>query len=299
MISEQMDCKEIRDRLMDLLCGELSKGEEKRFLTHLSTCSVCSKEKENLERAWKGIDSLGEVQVPKDLRDATISRIEAMIQAEKPDRLWVKMRWKGAALRPLTAVFGGVAMAFLSLWVLQRVTAFELISGDVIFLCSVLWTGILAGTFLLATDSLSVNYPKWAWASRIALVSLGLTMLGTAFCPKMSLIRWWEGLPPGEFLLGFGQGISQGAFGLLYALFPFLLAICLQVKSARGQFLPWALSAGILFLILLLPVIYLQAFPLSPGVFLNWFVGSTFGVLVVALSGVGIYRLRSGSPAVV
>ncbi len=299
MISEQMDCKEIRDRLIDLLCGELSRREEGRFLTHLSTCGVCSKEKESLEKAWKGIDSLGEVQVPKELRDATISRIEAMIQAEKPERLWVKLRWKGVALRPLAAVFGGVAMAFLSLWVLRGVIAFDLISPEVIYLHAVLWTGMLAGAFLIAAGCIPAIHRRWESASRIALTSLGLTMFATLLCPRMSLIRWWETLPPGEFLLGFGQGISQGGFGLVYAFLPFLLAICFHVMSARGKVPSYALSAWILFLILLLPVISLQAFPLSLVVFLNWFVGSTFGVLMVAVGRVGIYRLRSGTTAAI
>ncbi len=66
MISKRMDCKEIRDRLMDLLCGELSKREEGRFLTHLSTCGVCSKEKENFPRAGTEVRLVDEQGRPVD-----------------------------------------------------------------------------------------------------------------------------------------------------------------------------------------------------------------------------------------
>jgi len=295
MISKRMDCREARDRLVALLSGELSSIQKKGLFRHLSACSACSEEKETLEKVWRDIGTLPETEIPGDLRDATISRIEKMLQIEAHERLWPRRVWENWVPKPLAALFGGVTMAFLSLWVLQRVTAFEQLGYGVIFLCAALWTGIMGGTFLFATGSLPAIGFRWQWASRIALTALGLAMLGTLLCPKMSLIQWWESLPPGQFLLGFGQGISHGAFGVIYSFLPFFVAVYVLGRRVKGELLRQAFSAGILFLILLLPAIYLQTLPLSSAVFLTWAAGSTVGVILGSLSGVGIYRFGSWS----
>ncbi|MBI4490440.1 MAG: zf-HC2 domain-containing protein, partial [Deltaproteobacteria bacterium] len=220
-----MDCKEAKDRLISLLTGELSKREKKRLLNHLAACGACSEEEKQLETVWQVIGALPEMEVPGDLRDATLTRIEEMLQAEEPDRLWVKIGWQHWAPKPLAAVFGGVAMVFFSLWVLRGVTVFAQLSDELIFLCAALWTGILAGAFLLATDSVPAISSRWRWASRVGLLSLGFTMAGTLLCPKMNLIHWWETLPPGQFLLSFGPAVSHGAFGIIYSFLPFSIAL--------------------------------------------------------------------------
>ena len=117
-------------------------------------------------------------------------------------------------------------------------------------------------------------------------------MLGTLLCPKMSLIEWWESLPPGQFLLGFGQGISHGAFGVIYSFLPIFVAVYVLGRRVKGELLRQALSAGTVFLALLLPVIFLQASPLSVSVFISWAGGSVLGVFMGALSGVRVNRLR-------
>jgi len=295
MISKRMDCKKARDCLVALLSGELSSIQKKGLFRHLSTCSACSEEKETLEKVWRDIGTLYETEIPGDLRDATISRIEKMLQIEAHERFWPRRVWENWVPRPVAAIFGGVTMAFLSLWVLQRVTAFEQLGYGVIFLCAALWTGIMGGTFLYATGSLPAIGFRWQWASRIALTALGLAMLGTLLCPKMSLIQWWESLPPGQFLLGFGQGISHGAFGVIYSFLPFFVAVYILGRRVKGELLRQALSAGTFFLVLLLPVIFLQASPLSVSVFLSWAGGSVLGIFMGALSGARVYRLRYGS----
>lgn len=287
-----MDCKQVKEHLVAYLSGDLSTRERRSLLAHLATCRACSDEKEGLEKVWRAMGNLPEAEVPKDLREATISHIEEVLEAEEA-RLWGKLDWENWVPRPLAAVVAGVAMAFFSLWVLRGVTVLERLSYEIILHFSALLTGIFAGTFLLATGSLPGIGPRWQWASRIGLLSLGLTMLGTLFCPKMSLIEWWEMLPPGEFLLSFGQGVSHGAFGVIYAFLPFFLAVLMLGRKVKGDMLSNALSAGIIFLVLLLPAIYLQASPLSPAVVLSWSAGSTLGVVTGALCGVGFYRVSS------
>lgn len=293
-IFKKMDCKEAKDRLISLLTGELSKREKKRLLSHLAACGACSEEEKQLEKVWQVIGALPEMEVPRDLRDATLTRIEEMLKGEEPDHLGAKIGWHHWDLKPLASVFGGVAMSLFSLWVLRGVTEFERLSAQVIFHGAALMTGLLIGAFLLAMDSLPLVRPSWRWASRTGLVSLGLTMLGTLFCPKMSLIEWWEMLPPGQFLLTFSRAISHGAFGVTYAFVPFFLAVLILGRRVEGGLVRQTLIAGGLFLFLLLPVIYLQALPLSVSVFFTWVVGSVFGAFMGGLTGAGIYKLAPG-----
>lgn len=292
-----MDCEEAKALVADLLSGDILEWGEKSLMAHLATCKVCSHEKEGLERVWRNIGALPELEVPADLRDATMSRFEEMLQRERPRLSWMGFLWEDWVPKPLAAIFGGVAMAVFSLWVLRGVTALEQLNDEVIFLCAALWTGVLAATFLLATGNLPGLGFTWQWASRVGLLSLGLTMLGTFLCPKMNLIHWWETLPPGRFLLNFGPAISQGAFGIIYSFLPFSIALYFLGRKMKGKLLPHALSAGGFFLVLLLPAIYLQASPLSSAAIQTWVAGSIFGILIGALSGAGIYKLRSWSSA--
>jgi len=288
-----MDCKEAKERLVGLLTGDISRKEKRNLFAHLTACSACSQEKEGLERVWAALGALPEIEVPGDLREAAISTVEETFKVEQTDRLQGKRAWEDWFPKPLAAVFAGLAMAFFSLWVLRRVTSFEQIDHEVVIHFSALWTGILVAIFLLASGSLPALSSKWLRASRIGLLSLGLTMLGTLFCPKMNLIEWWEMLPPGQLLLTFGKAISHGSFGIIYAFLPFFLALLIFGRRAEGELVWQAMIAGAVFLLLLLPVIYLQALPLSVDVFFSWAGGSVLGALMGALSGAGICRVGS------
>lgn len=287
-----MECEEAKVRLIAELSGELSKKDGESLLAHLNACRECSGEQEALEWIWKELEKIPDVGVPEGLRERTRSRIERML-GHAPSRVWLRLPRGDWLKTPLNAVFGALAMAFLALWVLRGVTPLDELSAEVIFLCGAVLAGLLAGSFLFAMGVLPANGGRWRLASRIALTAFGLAMVGTLLCPKMSLIDWWETLPPGEFLLRFGQGISYAGFGLLYAFLPLFLAVCLLGRKLKKDLLPHALSAGIVFFVLLVPAILLQALPLSALVFFSWTVGSVLGVVIAVLSGVELLRFIS------
>jgi len=288
VISEKISCKEARDYLAALFDVEPEERTKQRVLSHLANCSACGAEKEALEEVWRQIGALPDVAVPAHLRDKIISRIKEMLLAEKPAR--VRMGWEDWLPKPLAAIAGAIAVTFFTLWVLRRVTAFEEFSYEAIFLFSALFAGISTGLFLAATGSLAGISPRWQWAARISLLSLALTMVGTLFCPEMSLIMWWESLPPGQLLLALGRAISHLMFGVVYAFLPFFVAFLILGRKVKEDLLWQAIAGGIFFLFLLLPAIYLQAWPLSMGVFVSWAAGSLLGSFMGGLSGVSFYR---------
>jgi len=294
MISKAMDCLETRGWLVAYFSGELSRTERKRILVHLAACRPCSDEREALEKIWGDLGTLPEAEVPGGLHNATFSRIEELLR-EEPAQITAESGSKNWTQKALAAVLGAIALAILSLWALRGVSQFDQLSDETIFLCSSLITGLLAATFLFAIGGIPGISTRWQLPSRIALTALGLVILGTLLCPKMSLVRWWETLPPGRLLLSYGEGISHGAFGLFYALIPFFLAVCLLGWRAKDDLLRHVLNASFLFFVLLLPAILLQALPLSSLVFFTWVVGSVFGVTIAAFSGVGVLRLTSSA----
>ncbi len=286
-----MDCGEAKEYLIAYLSGELPGTETNRLLAHLANCTRCSAEQEGLEKVWRLMGTLPEIEIPLNLKEATASRIVEMLQAEQPNRIWLRPGWQKWFPKPLGALFGGVAMAVFSFWVLRGVTALDQLSDEVIFLCSALWTGVLAASFLLATGSVPAVSRNWQRPSRIALTSLGLTMAGTLLCPKMSLIQWWESLPPGQLLLSLGQITSHVAFGVIYAFVPFFLAVLIFGRRVNGQLLQQILTGGGFFFFILLPVIYLQALPLSISVFMSWVAGALAGAFMGGLIGASIFML--------
>ncbi len=285
-----MDCKEAKNYFVDLLSGEIAKRERKTLSSHLAMCTTCSQEKEMLEKVWRAIGNAPEVEVPEGLHQATISRIQEMLKAAQPTGLW-RMPPELWIPKPLASVMASMAMAFFSLWVLRRVTALDQLSDEVIFLCSALWTGVLAASFLLATGSVPMVSRTWQRPSRMALTSLGFTMIGTMLCPKMSLIQWWESLPPGQLLLSLGEITSHVAFGVIYAFVPFFLAVLIFGRIVEGQLLQQILTGGGFFFFILVPVIYLQALPLSIDVFMSWVVGALIGAFMGGLIGASIFML--------
>lgn len=288
MISEKISCKEAQDYLAALFDLEPEERTKQRVFSHLAECSACAAEKEALEQVWRQIGALPEVEVPAHLRDKIISRIKEMLLAEKP--AWMRIGWEDWVPKPLAAIAGGIGVTFFTLWVLRRVTVFEGFSYEAIFLFSALFAGISTGLFLAATGSLTGISPRWRWAARISLLSLALTMVGTLFCPEMSLIMWWESLPPGRLLLALGRAISHLIFGVIYAFLPFFVAFLILGRKVKEDLLRQAIAGGAFFVFLLLPAIYLQAWPLSIGVFLSWAAGSLLGSFMGGLSGASVYR---------
>lgn len=283
-----MECREAKERLVAHLTEELGPSEKKALVAHLASCSACSEEKEALEKLWDQLGTLPEAPLPADLRDATLSRIEALLREERVSGPWNPGNWPWA---PIGALLGAVSMAFLSLWVSRGVTSMEQLSAEIVFLCAALWTGVLGLSFLFAVGAMPSLSPAWQGAARIALTGFGFAVVGIALCPKMSLIEWWESLAPGEFLLRFGPSMSHAVFGALYAFIPFFLAVCLFGRKLKGNFFSQLLGAGILYFVLLFPGILLQALPLSYFVVLSWVLGSALGVALGALGGAGLYRL--------
>ena len=79
----ETDCSEVLDHLYEYLDNEMPPGEYAKFKEHFDECHPCL-EKYGLEQAVKKLVKrcCGSDEVPADLRDKVMSRIEAIRAAE-------------------------------------------------------------------------------------------------------------------------------------------------------------------------------------------------------------------------
>ena len=98
-----MTCADLRERLMDLLCGISSPEEAREMEAHLASCPACRVERERLLRQEAQLEAHFQ-----GLRNGLASRVEARLPRPAPSR----RPW-----RPLAAA--AVLLVVTGLWFLR------------------------------------------------------------------------------------------------------------------------------------------------------------------------------------
>jgi len=122
-----MKCKEIKEKFLDFLTGEIDDPSKKEIQNHISLCSSCREELENLSEIWTKLGVLPEEQPSKTLRP----RFYTMLQSYKQG-----LEQESPAPRP-----GKIFKAWFARW--WPKPAFQLS-----FSLMLLFTGLTAGYFL-------------------------------------------------------------------------------------------------------------------------------------------------------
>ncbi|MCK4255594.1 zf-HC2 domain-containing protein [candidate division WOR-3 bacterium] len=78
-----MECKEIRNYLVDYIFEEFKKPWMKKVREHLSRCPNCSKESQDIRKTFEVMNRYGEVQVPEVL----YHRLRQKVTEFKPHEL--------------------------------------------------------------------------------------------------------------------------------------------------------------------------------------------------------------------
>jgi predicted anti-sigma-YlaC factor YlaD len=101
-------CEEIRELMSARIDGELTAAESLRLEEHLASCEACREELAALERAWGGLDALGEISVPEGLTDRVVARVLAARRGMPPARRRVRVLYPlAAAAAVILALFVG------------------------------------------------------------------------------------------------------------------------------------------------------------------------------------------------
>jgi len=112
------NCDGIRDRLMDLIEGELTADEHRRIEAHLSQCPECSRQIRALRETLARLRSLPEPAMPDGLLDGFSAAVQRRISEETPPRVvpwrrvaaWLSGR---SSLAPVPALSAAAVLGLL------------------------------------------------------------------------------------------------------------------------------------------------------------------------------------------
>ncbi|OGB92888.1 MAG: hypothetical protein A2Z31_04090 [candidate division NC10 bacterium RBG_16_65_8] len=111
-------CDRIRDRLVDLIEGEVAAGEGRRIEAHLDQCSSCSRDLAELRDTLARLQGLPVPAVPERLLDGLAAAVQRQIthQSRSPLRFWQRaVGWLSElhGLRPVPALSAAAVLGLL------------------------------------------------------------------------------------------------------------------------------------------------------------------------------------------
>ena len=278
-----MDCQATREQLIEYLYRELPAEEWVRIEEHLRGCRECQQELVALQRVTATLDQWQVPEPTRGLVERTLARLRAEV-------IGVSSLGGGAEVSPATPflalALGGLA-AGASLGLTAHLTPHQ---GTSLALAAlgILWAVLYGGMFLAALGS-------WAPVKHLASVALLAGGLAILLTPVLSIPEVVEAC---SALLGRAKGsvvlnVLLFVVGGLYTAVPLLVAHRIRGQQPGPVFPSQGLASGLLYLVLVAPVFYLQCAALALGVGATWMAGAIVGVLAGGPAGLWLAGHRA------
>lgn len=126
-----MNCQQVRDQFTDFLTGEITRERQSVVQSHLSLCSTCREELENLNQIWTKLGVLPEEEPGEQMRDHFYTMLESYKEALNDSRERAREGW-------LSRFFQGLRIGQPALQLTSIV--------------AVLFIGLLAGIFITSNN---------------------------------------------------------------------------------------------------------------------------------------------------
>lgn len=276
-------CKQIEERIPELVMDTLDEAEKLQVEHHLGTCEHCKTALQEAEILYSNMLALGEEAVPVRLREATLSRVHTAFQQEPQAVRGLSL---GRVLGAVSAGMGGVLLYLAILW--SRVDLTPLPSLHLLAVAA-LWSGLLIAAFCWILGRYRVRGLDLSLPALFGLLTSGIAVLGLLFCPQETFFALWERSPLSQAIAAsLGAGASYALFGLLYALPPALLVSAAIRSCPTDNLIGKSSMAAGLALLLWLPAAYLQCADLAVGLLLAWAGGVLVGLFSGFWGGVGL-----------
>jgi len=287
-------CKGTKQNLISYLSGELSPTLEMTLEEHLSGCKKCRRELQDIRHLWEEMDIWNNQPVPPAVASSIIAMGKGMVDIPSPkDSSELKGELKGL-LKPLAPLFLGLLAALISSGIVSTHINLSLLHPLELTGVGALWTLLYSFIFyILLYGGKGKEFTSWRSFAQASLVAIGIFLLFTLVVPlphSVHFCRYYSVTQPLFERLSVGG--SFFLFGVLYALIPMGIAAYLSGGTPGGHPLARGSLAGILFVLLVAPGIYLQCAPFTLGVLIIWFGGAVIGSLVGGVVGYMVrYRL--------
>jgi len=282
-----MDCQAIREQMIDYFYRELPPEEWARIEEHLLGCRECQEELATLRRVAATLDQWQVPEPPRGLVERTLARLRAEVIGVLP--------WSGREVVSWATPFLALGLGGLAAGASLGLTAHLTPHQGTPFMLAVLgifWAVLYGGLFLATLG----GWAPWKQLARVALLAGGLAVLLT---PVLSIPEVVEAC--GE-LLGRARGsVALNALlflvGGLYTAAPLLVAHRVAGRTPGPVPPSQGLASGLLYLLLVAPVFYLQCAALALGVGATWMAGGIVGVLAGGPAGIWLAGHRAAASA--
>ena len=281
-----MKCKNIQKHFMSYLAEEASEEDKLRFEAHVSECSSCSNKLHELRHLWNSLETWEDQPVPDHVEEGILSTACKAVIAVQED-VWASS-WASfkKLLRPMAPLAMGLVAAVLSAGILSLRMNLSTIHPLGLTAVGALWTGIYAIIFHILFSTGKGEARSWRNFARASIAAIGIFLAFTLISPVPSSVnfcRYYAVTQP--IIERISIGGSFFVFGALYAFIP--MSIATYFSGSRSGNHPFAKGslAGVMFVMLLAPSIYLQCAPFAIGVLLVWFGGALLGSVVGGIIG--------------
>lgn len=262
-----MNCRDAQANMLDDSRGSIAEPSRRALVEHLTRCSACATEVEDIRRGWSALDMLPDESLPMHVRARVLDVVEA--------RLGTRAATKTSRLVP--AIGGlGAAVATVTLLVGQDPDCRSALS---IACCGVLWVLAYAVAFALLGRKPS-GAPTRTLVGR-GLLAAGGGLLLVRMCPGES-----SELVPLPFLTTLAEHASTSiwsgfAYGALLGALP--LALALIIVRLRRPTVGAGLRTASVQFIALAPALYLGSSYLALIGLFAVLAGTAVGALAPAL----------------
>jgi len=292
-----MKCQDVQKHFMSYLTEEALDEEKLAFEAHITECSSCSSELEELRLVWNALEAWENQSVPNYLEEKILSTArKAVVTAEEnlsAASSWVSFK---RLLKPMAPIAMGLVAALLSAGILSAKMNLSTIHPLGLTAVGALWTGIYGIIFYILFFAGKSEAKSWRGFAQASITAVGIFLVFTLISPVPSSIyfcRYYAITQPVIERLSLGG--SFFLFGALYALLPMSIAAYFSASRSGNHPLAKGSIAGVMFVALLAPSIYLQCAPFALGVLLVWFGGALIGSVLGGAIGYWVRYRFSGN----
>lgn len=270
-----MECRGVREGMVDRLYGELPGELEGEVEAHLDGCEACRGEWDRLRAVAAVLDGWTAPPPPAGLTERVLARL-ARARAEAAERRLPVVRMERAiAAMLMGAIAAGISFFLVSGAIPEWVSPLEL------GLLGALWAMLYGGAFIL------VQSKGFGVLARAALTGAGVSLILVPLLAIPGVVeacrRLADAVAEGSGPVGLA--IALGA--VVYTAVPVLIGGALFGGEGTGR-IQDGLLLGAFYGLLIAPAVFLQCLPLPLEAIAAWMAGALVGAVLGGLGTTGV-----------
>ncbi len=265
-------CSHLKEEWVPYLSGVLDMKKEQQLLAHLNTCLSCRQLFEDLKNVWSGPALSVDTIPPPSIRNAILNAA-ALTVSRNSSRI--------NGYSTIFALFAGLLATLISAFLFLPETEFQHLPAFQLLVIGAIWSMLYALAFYYVVGG---HFTKSNSLKNIVKTSLMALGVFTAFSAALPIVDAVHFCRYASLTHPFFQRLSIGMtfflMGLTYAFVPMLIAAYISKMPIIHNPLVKGGIAGFLFVVIVLPGIYLQCVPLAMGAVVGWNAGMLLGSVV-------------------